>query len=581
MHLWYHGTVDERTPASDTEAQVTTTERNNWYVAYENYGFNAGFKWSLIGRGDRTSSDQPVGAGYPAIRDGYNQNWDLGVGQNLNRISLPANNGTWPNVIKFNLVSTNVVQQGTNISVKYFYQWAQPNTSFASLSFFLDDDFNPLNANSRLLQQMNVPGNDASHVSYQTLNLALNASNAPVGYHVLYAKITGAGKTRYLYAPEILSVMPPPDTASPFVSITNPPSAKTYTNSQTVTISANATDNVAVANVEFYDNSILQGTDTTPPYTYDWSFSGADNGTHSWTARAYDAAGNVSTSSPIVLTVSIDITPPTVAISNPTNGAHLVTSPITVSGSASDPGSPSSGLNRVEVRLNGGNWTNASGTTSWSRTGVALLPCGNTIEARSLDKAGNYSAIVSNFVTYTPANTVPNTPVNVSPAAGEKNVSVTPTLQASAFSDPDPVCLGDTHAASQWQVLNKPGSIVVADSGTDTVNKLSWTVPAGKLYYGSNYQWQVRYQDSRNGWSSYSTRTSFTNGGPSLVAAKLGTNIVLNWPSNTVGFTLQWSTNLGSMNWSNATPLPVLVNGQYAVTNNMTNAFKFYRLKKP
>jgi hypothetical protein len=368
------------------------------------------------------------------------------------------------------------------------------------------------------------------------------------------------------------------DTNKPTVLMTN--AAKTYTNSQTVTIGATASDNVGVTSVEFYDAATLKGSDATPAYTFDWSFTAADNGAHVWTTRAYDAAGNVKTSSPVTLTVSIDITPPTVVMSSPTNGQVLTTSPFTVTGTATDPGSPTSGVSIVQLRLNGGNWTNATGTTSWTRTGVTLSNCANTIEARSLDKAGNYSAIASNLVFYTPPNTVPSSPTNVSPAAGAKGLSVTPTLQASVFADPDPVCLGDVHASSQWLVLNGAG-VPVADSGTDAVNKVSWSVPAGKLYYGSNYQWQVRYRDSRNGWSSYSARTFFTNGGPMLIGIKQSTNFVLNWPTNSVGFSLQWSTNLGTTIWSNATPPgPVIVNGQYAVTNNMTNNFKLYRLKK-
>ena len=368
------------------------------------------------------------------------------------------------------------------------------------------------------------------------------------------------------------------DAIPPTFSISNPASAKTYTNAQTVTITAAASDNVGVTSVEFYDGGTLKGADTTAPYTYDWSFTDADNGTHTWTARAYDAAQNVSTSIPVTLTVSIDITPPTVAISKPTNGANLTTSSTTVSGTASDPGSPASGVAAVEVRLNGGSWSNATGTASWTRS-VTLSPCSNTIEARSRDKAGNYSTIASNFVTYTPPNTVPNTPTNVAPPNGAAGVPITPTLEASAFSDPDPVCLGDIHAASQWQVLSAGGRIV-ADSGTDTVNKVSWVVPTNKLYYGSNYQWHVRYRDSRNGWSSYSTQTRFTNGGPFLSASMRGTNMVLTWPTNSLAFALQWSTNLGTAIWSNAIPAPLIVSGQYTVTNNMTNRMRFYRLKK-
>lgn len=393
-----------------------------------------------------------------------------------------------------------------------------------------------------------------------------------------YAALDNGGNAPTVaQTPSVNLTVTPPDTTKPTVSITNPPSAMTYTNAQAVTISATASDNIGVASVEFYDGATLKGSDSLPAYTFDWSFTAADNGAHVWTTRAYDAAGNVSTSGAVTLTVSIDITPPTIAVSSPASGANLTISPTTVSGTASDPGSPTSGLNLVEVRVNGGGWQTASGTTSWSRS-VTLTPCGNTIEARSLDKTGNYSTNALISVTYTPPNTVPNTPSNISPPNAATNASVTPTLQASAFNDVD--CIGDTHAASQWQVLNSAGAVVVADSGTDTVNKVTWTVPTNKLYYGSNYVWKVRYQDSRSGWSSYSAQTTFTTGGPLLSGTKQSTNMVFKWPTNALGFSLQWVTNLSSANWSNATPAPVIVSGQYTVTNSMTNNARFYRLKK-
>ena len=576
VHLWYHGTIDLGTPATDTQATITSLERQTWWSGYEAEGLFAGFYYSLIGGGDRLSVDEPAGTGTGRIRDGYNQAWDFGAGQTGNRTLLPSNNGNWPNVIKFNLVSPNAAHQGTNILVKYFYQWAQTNTSTATLSFYLDDDFNPLNGNSRLLQQGTVPGNGALNVGYETRSLALNATNAPVGNHVLYAKITGGGKTRYLYAPEILTVLPPPDTTPPRVSITNPPTAKTYTNAQTVTISANATDNVNVASVSFYDGPTLIATDTTAAYTYDWALTASDNGVHVWTARAYDSAGNVATSAPVTLTVSIDVTPPTVTITAPTNGQVYTTALLTVVGTAADAGSPSSGLSTVEVRTNGGSWLLASGTASWSRS-VTLSPCANLIEARSRDKAGNYSAIASTTASYTPPNTPPTVPSNISPPNGA-TVSLTPTLQASVFADLD--CTSDMHAASQWQVLNSPGTVIVWDSGTNATAKTSIIVSSGKLAYASNYLWHVRYEDTRGAWSTYSASTGFKTAAPGLIATMQGTNILLQWPTNALGFTLQAKTNLISTNWVAVTPLPVLANGQYAVTNSVTNQFRFYRLKR-
>ena len=116
---------------------------------------------------------------------------------------------------------------------------------------------------------------------------------------------------------------------------------------------------------------------------------------------------------------------------------------------------------------------------------------------------------------------------------------------------------------------------------TIAVNKVSWLVPAPKLYYGSNYQWRVRYQDSRSGWSSYSAQTTFTTTGPLLDGSKQGTNMVFKWPTNALGFSLQWVTNLSLVNWSNATPAPVIVSGQYTVTTNTAAGKQFYRLRNP
>src|SRR5262249_57886970 len=80
------------------------------------------------------------------------------------------------------------------------------------------------------------------------------------------------------------------DPQPPTASITSPASATTYPSAQTVTITAAASDDVAVARVEFYDGATLKSSATAVPYTFAWTFTGADNGAHSWTAKAYDAS---------------------------------------------------------------------------------------------------------------------------------------------------------------------------------------------------------------------------------------------------------------------------------------------------
>jgi hypothetical protein len=207
IHLWYHGTIDWRVPAGDTEASITAAERNSWWVAYEQKGTNAGFEYTLIGNSNRLSNNQPLGLGTPAIRDGYNQMWDLGAGNANNRTALGTNNGTWASLIKFNRLETSQVVQGQSIPLKFYYQWARPTNSNATVSIYLDDDPNVLNNNQRLLLQMNVPGTTMTNVNAVTVSVPLFATNATPGLHWLLAVINNGGQIRYLYSPELVQVI--------------------------------------------------------------------------------------------------------------------------------------------------------------------------------------------------------------------------------------------------------------------------------------------------------------------------------------------------------------------------------------
>ena len=249
------------------------------------------------------------------------------------------------------------------------------------------------------------------------------------------------------------------DTTPPTVSISSPATAKTYTTSQTVTISATAADDIGVAGVEFYDGATLKGSDASSPFSFDWAFTAADNGTHLWTARAYDTSGNSTASSSVSLTVSIDATPPTVAIASPANGQVVNTTAVTVSGSAADPGSPTTGVAGVEVRLNGGGWSTAVGTTSWSKA-VTLILGDNTIESRSHDNAGNYSGIASNLVTFVDTNKP--TIAITSPTSGQRWSNTLFTVKGTATDN--------VQVTNVWYQLNS-GSW---NPATTTNNWTNW-----------------------------------------------------------------------------------------------------------
>jgi hypothetical protein len=58
-----------------------------------------------------------------------------------------------------------------------------------------------------------------------------------------------------------------------------------------------------------------------------------------------------------------------------------------------------------------------------------------------------------------------------------------------------------------------------------------------------------------------------------------GTNVVVTWPTNAAGFTLESATNLASPAiWITNAPPPVVVGTNNAVTNGISGTRKFYRL---
>jgi hypothetical protein len=92
------------------------------------------------------------------------------------------------------------------------------------------------------------------------------------------------------------------DSTPPTVSLTAPANGSTV--SGTITLSASATDNVGVAKVEFYCDGALLGTSVAAPFNMAQDTTRLSNGSHSMTAKAYDGAGNASTSTGTSVNVS-------------------------------------------------------------------------------------------------------------------------------------------------------------------------------------------------------------------------------------------------------------------------------------
>ena len=69
-------------------------------------------------------------------------------------------------------------------------------------------------------------------------------------------------------------------------------------------MSAKASDNVGVVGVQFkLDGQNIASELIVAPYTITWNTGTTTNGVHTLTAVARDAAGNVTTSAPVTVTV--------------------------------------------------------------------------------------------------------------------------------------------------------------------------------------------------------------------------------------------------------------------------------------
>jgi len=96
---------------------------------------------------------------------------------------------------------------------------------------------------------------------------------------------------------------PAPDPTAPTVSITSPLDGAVVSDNRMIT--ADASDDVGVAGVQFYVDGTAQGPeDTAAPYAAQWDTRQIANGAHRLTARARDGDGKTTLSSVINVTVA-------------------------------------------------------------------------------------------------------------------------------------------------------------------------------------------------------------------------------------------------------------------------------------
>src|SRR5438067_1944573 len=292
----------------------------------------------------------------------------------------------------------------------------------------------------------------------------LRSGSPAIDRGLAIAGVAYLGAAPDLGAHEYEGSAPPADTTPPTVALTAPTLGQTV--SGMVTLRATASDNVGMTRIDYLQDGQVLGMLSPAAMTFAWNTAAVSNGAHTLTARAYDAAGNATTSTGINVTVAnADTTAPTVAITTPTASPTYTASStaLTLGGTAAD----NVGVTQVTwANSRGGNGT-ATGTTSWTASGIVLQTGANALTVTARDAAGN---IATRTVTVTYADTTAPTVAITTP-------TTSPTYTASSSA----LALGGTaSAATQVTWANDRGGTGTATGTT------SWTAGGIVLQAGAN-----------------------------------------------------------------------------------------------
>jgi len=181
-----------------------------------------------------------------------------------------------------------------------------------------------------------------------TISVIANAS-----LYTFRIKATDVGSNTLSYTFQIPAgtVLQSPDTSVPVTTIISPTNGQTVSGTQSV--NATATDNNTVSRVELSLDGVVIGSKTTSPYTFFWNTTLATNGSHSLQTKAYDAAGNIGSSTVVTVNVANatpDTVAPNVSITTPVNGGTVAKrATVTVAATATD----NVGVTRVNFFVNG------------------------------------------------------------------------------------------------------------------------------------------------------------------------------------------------------------------------------------
>ena len=295
------------------------------------------------------------------------------------------------------------------------------------------------------------------------------------------------------------------DTTPPSVSLTAPSSGATISGSS-VTLTATASDNVAVANVQFkVDGTNIGSAITSSPYTTTWNSTGASDGSHTLYAVAEDTSGNYATSS---ISVTVRNNPP--VISAISSGSPTTTS-ATITWTTDEAATSKVVYGATSAY---GSATSSAGLVTSHSIGIIGLTASTTYHYAviSADIVGNTAT--SSDHTFTTASTGPDTTPPTAPTNLTAVASSSSELDLSWTASNDN---GGGDSIAGYKIFRAGSQVGTTTSGT--------TYADTGLTASTTYTYTIKSYDAAGNVSTASNTASSTTGvwSDGFAAAPAGT----------------------------------------------------------
>ena len=216
-----------------------------------------------------------------------------------------------PNSLTFDLKfsPTTCIQENPSVSISPISQWSNPGESLAYTVSLINNDNSICSSSTFNLSAAISAGWTSSFLS-TTLDVAPGQTGTttvtvtspqtnPDGFYNF--SVTATNNTSSLYEDSSTATYVVDDSIAPLVSIASPVNGTTVSRKSTVVINVSASDNVSVTKVEFYVDNKLICTDSAYTYSCNWKVPPSSNRTYNLQAKAFDVAGNISTSSTVLV----------------------------------------------------------------------------------------------------------------------------------------------------------------------------------------------------------------------------------------------------------------------------------------